>query len=77
MSLGIWLGWSGKERLGGLEVSVLRSGGFGTDEVGENVANLGPSEVAGDLAYEFDASANVERSHREVHWKKNSLDGRL
>lgn len=39
-------------------------------------ANLGPLKVAGDLAYEFDASANVERSHREVHWKMNSLDGR-
>lgn len=77
MSLGIWLGWSGKERLGGLEVSVLRSEVFGTDEVGENVANLGPSKVAGDLAYEFDATANVERSHMEVHWKTNSLDGRL
>lgn len=36
---------------GGLEVSVMRSGVFGTDEVGENVANLGPSEVVGDLAY--------------------------
>lgn len=75
MSLGIWLGWSGEERLGELEVSVMRSGVFGTDEVGENVANLGPSEVVGDLACEFDASANVERSHREVHWKKNSLNG--
>lgn len=45
--------------------------------LGENVANLGPSKVAGDLAYIFDATANVERSHREVHWKKNSLNGRL
>lgn len=67
--------WEGK--IGGLEVSVMRSGVFGTDEVGENVANFGLSEVAGDLAYEFDASANVERSHREVHWKTNSLDGTL
>lgn len=67
--------WEGK--IGGLDVSVMRSGAFGTGEVGENVANLGPSEVAGDLAYKFNASANMERSHREVHWKKNSLDGRL
>lgn len=64
-------------KIGGLEVSVMRSGAFGTGEVGENVANLGPSEVVGDLACEFDASANVERLHREVHWKTNSLDGRL
>lgn len=63
--------------IGGLEVSVMRSGVFGTDEVGENVANFGSLKVVGDLAYEFDASANVERPHREVHWKKNSLDGRL
>lgn len=55
----------------------MRSGVFGTDEAGENVANLGPSEVVGDLAYIFDATANVERSHREVHWKTNSLDGTL
>lgn len=55
----------------------MRSGAFGIDEVGENVANLGSLKVVGDLAYEFDASANVERSHREVHWKTNSLDGRL
>lgn len=64
-------------KIGGLEVSVMRSGVFGTDEVEEHVANLGPSEVAGDLAYKFDATANVERSHREVHWKTNSLDGGL
>lgn len=64
-------------KIRGLEVSVMRSGVFGTDEVGENVANLGPSEVVGDLACEFDATANVERSHGEIHWKKNSLDGTL
>lgn len=57
-------------KIGGLEVSFMRSGVFGTDEVREHVANLGPSEVVGDLAYIFNASANVERSHREVHWKK-------
>lgn len=45
--------------------------------LGENVANLGSLKVVGDLAYEFDASANVERSHREVHWETNSLDGKL
>lgn len=69
-----WLEREGK--IGGLDVSVMRSAVFGKDEAGEHVANLGLSEVVGDLAYKFDATANVERSYREVHWKKNSLNGR-